>query len=275
MPKSREAEMSPPPVPREDAAYCLGSSPSFQDSAHPGSSSCPWAPSDNLPSSQQIALFIICQLESVCVTWSQTIPKLEIVLFELVVARKLVGSMDTQGFSTRLFVGQPDFLDIPLKTKTHLFQARRLERVAVSFSRGIFPTQGWNPRLCKSRRILFHCTTWEAPNAHELPVYSLASLSLRLSPFVQHETEQNSETRAQNLASKSVLFYQSIERGRILKHSAAMLGSPSCPHRCGSGITHHLWLPHTSGQNVHVIHSTQGRPAHALRCTRWARRIRG
>ena len=146
--------------------------------------------------------------------------------------------MDTQGFSTRLFVGQPDFLKIPSKTKAHLFQARRLERVAVSFSRRIFPTQGSNLHLCNSRWILFHWATWEAPNAHELPVYSLASLSLRLSPFVQHETEQNSETRAQNLASKSFLFYQCIERGCVLKQSAAMLDSPSCPHRCGSGITH-------------------------------------
>ena len=36
-----------------------------------------------------------------------------------------------------------------------IFQARILERVAISFSRGIFPTQGSNPGLPRCRQILY------------------------------------------------------------------------------------------------------------------------
>ena len=36
-----------------------------------------------------------------------------------------------------------------------LLQARILAWVAVHFSRGIFPTQGWNPGLLNCRRILY------------------------------------------------------------------------------------------------------------------------
>ena len=37
-----------------------------------------------------------------------------------------------------------------------ILQARILEWVAISFSRGIFPTQGSNPGLWHCRRILYH-----------------------------------------------------------------------------------------------------------------------
>ena len=36
-----------------------------------------------------------------------------------------------------------------------ILQARILEWVAISFSRGIFPTQGWNPGLTQCRQILY------------------------------------------------------------------------------------------------------------------------
>jgi len=44
-------------------------------------------------------------------------------------------------------------------------QARRLEWVATSFFRGIFPTQGLNPCLWSpsiGRWVPYHCATWEA-----------------------------------------------------------------------------------------------------------------
>ena len=44
-----------------------------------------------------------------------------------------------------------------------IFQARILEWVAISSSRGIFPTQGLNLCLFIGRLILYYCTTWEAP----------------------------------------------------------------------------------------------------------------
>jgi len=37
-----------------------------------------------------------------------------------------------------------------------IFQARILEWVAISFSRGIFPTQGSNPGLLHCRKTLYH-----------------------------------------------------------------------------------------------------------------------
>ena len=36
-----------------------------------------------------------------------------------------------------------------------ILQARILEWVAIPFSRGIFPTQGWNPGLLHCREILY------------------------------------------------------------------------------------------------------------------------
>ena len=41
-------------------------------------------------------------------------------------------------------------------------QARILEGVAISSSRGIFPTQGSNPICLHCRRILYRWVTWEA-----------------------------------------------------------------------------------------------------------------
>ena len=43
-----------------------------------------------------------------------------------------------------------------------ILQARILEWVAFPFSRGIFPTQGWNPGLPHCRWILYQLTTREA-----------------------------------------------------------------------------------------------------------------
>ena len=40
------------------------------------------------------------------------------------------------------------------------FQVRILEQVAISFSRGIFPTPGSNPCLLLGRQILYHCAAW-------------------------------------------------------------------------------------------------------------------
>ena len=42
-------------------------------------------------------------------------------------------------------------------------QARILAWVAISFSKGIFITQGLNPHLLLGRWILYHWATWEAP----------------------------------------------------------------------------------------------------------------
>ena len=42
-----------------------------------------------------------------------------------------------------------------------IFQARILEQVAISFSRGIFPTQGLNPHLLSCRQIPYHQVTWK------------------------------------------------------------------------------------------------------------------
>ena len=45
-----------------------------------------------------------------------------------------------------------------------IFQARILEWVAISFSRGFFPTQGLNsrlPHLLHCKQILFHWPTWK------------------------------------------------------------------------------------------------------------------
>ena len=45
----------------------------------------------------------------------------------------------------------------PASSLHGILQARILEWVATSSSRGMFPTQGWNPRLLLCRQIALHC----------------------------------------------------------------------------------------------------------------------
>ena len=45
-----------------------------------------------------------------------------------------------------------------------IFQARILEWVAISFSRGIFPTQGSNPGFLHCRQILYQLSYKGSPN---------------------------------------------------------------------------------------------------------------
>ena len=45
-----------------------------------------------------------------------------------------------------------------------IFQARILEWVVISYSRGIFLTQGLSACLLHCRRILYHRATWEDPH---------------------------------------------------------------------------------------------------------------
>ena len=53
---------------------------------------------------------------------------------------------------------------IPPGSSVHgIFQARILEWVAISYSRGILPTQGLNQCVCcTGGQILYHYATWEA-----------------------------------------------------------------------------------------------------------------
>ena len=44
-----------------------------------------------------------------------------------------------------------------------ILQARRLAWVAIPFSGGIFPTQGWNCVSCIGKRIPYRRATWKAP----------------------------------------------------------------------------------------------------------------
>ena len=44
-----------------------------------------------------------------------------------------------------------------------IFQAIVLEWTAISFSRGVFPTQGWNPGLPHCRQTLYHLSHQGSP----------------------------------------------------------------------------------------------------------------
>ena len=47
-----------------------------------------------------------------------------------------------------------------------IFQAIVLEWIAISFSRGIFPAQGWNPGLPHYRQTLYHLSHQGSPNIY-------------------------------------------------------------------------------------------------------------
>ena len=67
---------------------------------------------------------------------------------------------------------------LPVSSIHGIFQARVLEWVAISFSRGIFPTQGWNPGLPHGRQTLYHLSHQGSPGIGKIG----PSLSFRLSP---------------------------------------------------------------------------------------------
>ena len=73
----------------------------------------------------------------------------------------------------------------PISSVCGIFQARILERVAISFSRGSFQPRDWTHISwvsCIGRQILYHCATWEAaPQA--LGTYWLLSSVTVLSPM--------------------------------------------------------------------------------------------
>ena len=56
-----------------------------------------------------------------------------------------------------------------------ILQARTLEWVAFSFSRGSFPTQGSNPGLLYCRQILYQLSHKESPRILERVVYPFSS----------------------------------------------------------------------------------------------------
>ena len=53
---------------------------------------------------------------------------------------------------------------LPVSSIHGIFQARVLEWIAISFSRGIFPTQGSNPGLLHCRQTLYHLSHQGNPN---------------------------------------------------------------------------------------------------------------
>ena len=74
----------------------------------------------------------------------------------------------------------------PLGSSVHrTFQARILEWVAISFPKGIFPTQGWNPGLLHCRQILYHWATRASQNALQFSLVQLLShVCLFATPWV-------------------------------------------------------------------------------------------
>ena len=62
-----------------------------------------------------------------------------------------------------------DLMDCsPLASSVHgILQARILEWVAISFSRGSSQPRDWTCISYIGRRILYHWVTWEAPNNKE------------------------------------------------------------------------------------------------------------
>ena len=69
-----------------------------------------------------------------------------------------------------------------------IFQARILQWVAISYSRGPFRPRDWTHFSCVSyigRRILYHCATWEAPF---WPLCTCYSCFLHTHDVQQHRT---------------------------------------------------------------------------------------
>ena len=71
-----------------------------------------------------------------------------------------------------LTLWDPMDCSLPGSSVHGIFQARVLEGVAISFSRGIFLTQGLNPGLLRCRRTLYPPSHQGSPKAPENPLDS-------------------------------------------------------------------------------------------------------
>ena len=67
----------------------------------------------------------------------------------------------------------------PVSSVHGIFQARLLERVALSFSRGFSQPRNLTQVSCIGRQILYHWATWEALHSHGrivFPIFPIACL---------------------------------------------------------------------------------------------------
>ena len=72
-----------------------------------------------------------------------------------------------------------------------IFQARILEWVAISFSRGIFPTKGLNPGLLHCRQMLYHLSHQGSSIYIYIYIYSLHNLSFISSTYFRNSKAQH------------------------------------------------------------------------------------
>ena len=145
--------------------------------------------------------------------------------------------MDTQGFSTRLFVRQADFLKIPSENRTHLSRQEDWSGLPFPSPGKSFQPRDWT-HVSATAGEFFTTAPPRKPQTHKSFLFiPWHPYLLGLSPFVQHETEQNSETWAQNSAIKS---FSSVHWKRM--HLRAF-----CSHAGFSLLSIQGWLwPHSS-----------------------------
>ena len=87
-------------------------------------------------------------------------------LWELTDLISLQSKVKVKSFSRVQLFAAPQTLACQAPLSMGFFQARILERVAISFSRGSSQPRDWTPVSwfsCIGRRSLYHWATWEAP----------------------------------------------------------------------------------------------------------------
>ena len=76
---------------------------------------------------------------------------------------------------------RPHGLYLPGSSACGILRARILERVAISFSRGVLPTQGSNLDLLNCRQILYHLSHQGSPTHRHIFTPMIQNLCRQLS----------------------------------------------------------------------------------------------
>ena len=102
----------------------------------------------------------------------------------------------------------PKDYSLPGSSVHEISQARILEWVAISFSRGIFPTQGWNPGLLHCRQTLYRLSHQGSPRLwkHRLCLRRLAFCLEILEPWTRTSASMSLMESQPKASSQSCAF---------------------------------------------------------------------
>ena len=151
--------------------------------------------------------------------------------------------MHAQSFSHSQLFCDPMDCSPPGSYVHGIFQARILELVAISSSRGSSWPRNWTPVSCVScigRQFLYPCPTWEAHNEHDIYIH----VSLHRICFCLWINSWRKHRRVKGLTYFKTFFYI------MLICSSRSLNQFNLSLQCICGTVYRVWTWFKCGANL-------------------------